>query len=543
MAPLTELASTDRGGDTGAAWIGRTLLLWLLINASTLTVGLTSNELDVLTSALQSVDRTWLPNDWYLNLHVGYRRLFNWIAGSLVSELGFLPGAYVGRALVTLVLAAAFSALFAALRLRLWLALLVPALFLGSQSLIAGEWMVGGFDTKTIAYAFVFLALAAFLTRRYALGFAAAGAALSFHVLVGLYALVCLAAATVASSAWRVEWRTWLRHAWPLPLTGALGLIESAGPLLGEAGHEAARAWRVYVYFRNPHHLLPSVWPGHQWMVQLMLATSLFLATWLIARSQALRFLAAYALAGVALFAVGLGLYATGNTMLLRFYVFRFPDVMVPFLSLLLLAGIVNQFMEGRLGLPGVTAERALRLRAVATRSAPILAAAVLLLALLHAVRTIAAGTPDNSRAAAAAPALAWIAAHTPTQAVFLVDPTMPTFYTTARRAMFVSFKHVPQTPAAILEWYRRITLANNGEPQQAGFAAQDEISSNFQRLAADQVLALARSYDLAYCLRRTQYPLPLPIVYADRAFTLYQLGAVRLSTGIAPTAAPGPAR
>jgi hypothetical protein len=141
------------------SWIGWTLLFWLVINAQTFAVGFAANEVVVLPAALQAVDHSWLANDWCLNLNISYRRLFNYIAGTIVYQLDFLYGAYLGRLLVTLLLAVALTALFRALRLRLWLALLSLALFLGGQSLTAGEWIVDGFETKTIAYSFILLTL------------------------------------------------------------------------------------------------------------------------------------------------------------------------------------------------------------------------------------------------------------------------------------------------------------------------------------------------------------------------------------------------
>jgi len=439
-----------------------------------------------------------------------------------------LYGAYVGRLLVTLLLSVAFTTLFRPLRLRLWLALLSLALFLGDQSLTAGEWIVGGFETKTIAYPFVFLALAGFLTRRYYLAFASAGAALCFHVLVGLYALFCLGVAIVLSPEWRLEWRKLSSSAWLLPVVGALGFVEILKRLAevlkeitSHTGVDAAQAWQIYVQFRVPHHLLPSTWPGHLWMLKLALAFVFFLAVYLAVQSKAMRFLSAYALASVALFVAGLGFYAMGKTTLLRFYWFRFPDVMVPFLACVLLAALVSEFLS-------LSEERQAWLRGVEAKYGTTLATsvAIILLGLYPAARVLLAlHTAATSGVKAGEPALHWIAANTHEQAVFLVEPGWKNFYLIARRATFVSFKHVPQSPADILEWYKRIALANGGQaPNQGGFDALQEIGTKFYGLDKTKILEIAKSYKIDYYLGQTQQPLDLGVVYTDADFTLYRL-------------------
>ena len=98
-------------------------LIWLVILAQEFAFNrFSGNEVDVLPAARQIVNHSWLPGDWYLNLDIGYRKLFNYLAGILVDQLGFLYGAYAGRIL-------AYSILALALVLTVMaLVLVVPAL-------------------------------------------------------------------------------------------------------------------------------------------------------------------------------------------------------------------------------------------------------------------------------------------------------------------------------------------------------------------------------------------------------------------------------
>jgi hypothetical protein len=256
-------------------------------------------------------------------------------------------------------------------------------------------------------------------------------------------------------------------------------------------------------------------------MLKLALAFVFFLAVYLAVRSRAMRFLSAYALASMALFVAGLGFYAMGKTTLLRFYWFRFPDVMVPFLACVLLAALASGFLS-------LSEERQAWLRGAKAKYGRILAtaAAVILLGLYPAARVLLAlHAAAVSGVKAGEPVLHWIAANTPQQAVFLVDPGWHNFYLVARRAMFVSFKHGPQSPANILEWYTRITLANGGKgPNQGGFGALKEIGTKFYGLDKTKVLEIAKSYKIDYYLGQTQRPLDLGVVYTDPDFTLYRL-------------------
>lgn len=501
-------------------WIGWIAVLWLVITANTFALGFLSNEVDSLPSARQAVDPGWLPNDWYLNLDIGYRQPFNLVAGTLVARLGFLQGAYVGRVWVYLLVASALAALCRALRLRLWLALLVLVVFLFDQSLVAGEWIVGGVDTKSIAYAFVLLALAGFLQQRYFLGFACAGAALSFHVLVGLYALFCAVVALLLLPTWRRDWRKLLSRGWIFFVTGAYGLLEVARQLAPQPGSDTAAAWQIYVQLRVPHHVLPSAWPGRLWIVKLALATGLFLAVLLASRSQKMRFVAAYALASVALFLAGLGIYAAGQTALLRFYWFRFADVMAPLLALVLLAKLVDDFLAGRLAAPRLSPDRQAWLRTVISRSGPLLTAAAVLLVTLNALQAHLARPTLSDSDASVQPALAWIAANTAQDAVFLADPSLEDFYVSAQRALFVSFKHSPQSPAELLEWYERIQLAHRGP--QTGPAAEAEASAAFYAMDADEIRQVAATYGVSHYLGRPEQALPFERIFNTPEFTVY---------------------
>jgi len=500
--------------------ISAILLIWMLILIKQFSFNYITNEVDILPSAKQFVERNWLPNDWYLNLDIDYRQPFNLILGALVSWLGLQYGAYAGRLLVYLLLAVSIYTLFRTFRLRISFGLLIFLFFLDHQSLIAGEWIVGGVDTKTIAYAFVILSCAAFFRKRYLVGFSFAGAAVSFHVLVGLYAMFCMVfAVLLLNGTWRSEWRTYITHSWPFFITGIFGLEAIVKQLLPQSGIDITRAWQIYVQYRVPHHVLPEAWAGWFWIAKLALATCVFVAIYFISQSRATRFVAAYALGSVSLFLFGLALYAWGEIHLLKYYWFRFPDVIVPFMISVLVALVLNDFADGRLNIPSLSHSLQQRLRLILSRGGPILLTLATILIVLQSMDRLRTET-RNTR-----PVLEWIAENTPKQAIFLVDPTMADFYIYAQRAMFVSFRHSPQSAADILEWYERIKLCNgNRSPSKSGFRSIKEIQTNFYNLGEDLIRQIAHSYGISYYLGSSQKGLTFERAYSNAYFTVYKV-------------------
>jgi len=506
------------------------ILIWLLIAAKGFSFHYISNEVDILPSAKQFVEHNWLPNDWYLNLDIGYRLPFNLIMGALVHWLGFQYASYAGRLLIYLFFAVAAFALFEALRLRFWLGLLILIFFLNQQTLVAGEWMVGGVETKTIAYAFVILSCSTFFRKRYLLGFAFAGAAISFHVLVGLYAMFCMAVAILLSRAWRSDWRIWISRCWPFFITGIFGFRAMIKQLLLQSDVDVTKAWELYVKYRVPHHVLPAAWGGvYAWGGVLVLATCFFLAIYFSRQSQAARFIAAYALGSVSLFLVGLAIYAWGEITLLRYYWFRFPDVMVPFMTAVLVALFLSDFADNRLTIPSLSHSLQHKARAILNREGPILliAASIILIIVqpMYQLRKEFRGFEKTDGAKARHHLLEWIAENTPRDAVFLVDPTIEDFYIYAQRAMFVSFKNSPQSAADILEWYKRIKLCNgNRSPDKSGFDSEKELHTNFYKLDEDQIRQIANSYGINYYLGLPQQRLAFEHAYSNSYFTVYKV-------------------
>ncbi len=492
------------------------MALWLVVVARSFSFGdFSNNEVDALPVALQFFDPDWLAVDWYLNLGTAYRSVFNAFTGPLVSALGFKGAAITGRLVVHTLFASAAFAFLRTFRIRFALGLLFLFLFLNNQSIVALERMTGGFETKTLAWPFVLFSLVAVVRRRWLAAFAAAGAALSFHVLVGLYAIGCTAAGLLMNRRTHLAGLRDLRHVWAFCLTGAWGIFAVFQHLKG--GQGAGDGWSTYVTFRVPHHVLPDVWSGGLWIAKLVVGAFLVTLAYRRTRCPRIRFLAGYAVASVGLFGAGLLIWALDLTDLLRFYWFRFPDSLLPFVTLMLIAWFLSRQFESRLRPADVVRAGWMELALVAALTVP-------------AAVEIASGLPDlrpgvrwaNS---AHAPMYDWISIHTPKDATFLIDPSEETFYVRADRSPFVSYKHSPQSEADIREWFTRLTLANGGQrPEGYGLRAAQRIGDRMYELDIEQLKRFRDEYGVDYFVGNVSQSLPFPVVHRTGDLMLYRL-------------------
>lgn len=536
MTPITsktKFAPIPKEGHECTMHIGQILLVWLVITAQVFGK-IVINEVDTLPAAKQFVQPDWLPNDWYLNLDIAYRRTFNLIMGPIISRFGHQFSAIFGRLLGYLLLAVAMYVFFRALRLRISLGILILLSYLTHQSLIAGEWIAGGVDTKTFAYCFALLSFSAFLSRHYLAGFLSAGAAMSFHVLIGLYAMFCLAVAIALNhKAFWPDRRTFLTKSWTVLVTGIFGIQAIVQQMLQNTNDiNNIQAWKIYVEYRVPHHVNPGAWVGERWKYELLFDTCLFLLIYLLGQGGAKRFLSAYALGGIILFAVGLTTYALGYTHLLRFYWFRYPDTMIRLTSVVLIALLLNDVMNGQtpLRLPVKTHIPGLQtwLRRGLQVLAPSLAALTILISGFQLITTsrspvwVTRHGGENTQTM-----FEWIKRNTPKDAVFLIDPMLDTFYIYAQRAMFVSFRHSPSSAVDILEWYDRIILCNGGTaPKTSGLLSWKEIQPNFYHLDEGSIQQIAKAYGISYYIGKTGQPLPFERVYRTGDLTLFKVAA-----------------
>lgn len=476
------------------------------------------NESHYLTKARHYWDPSWVPHDFFLNSKDSHE-VFYLSLGWLTKGLSLEAFAWTGRVLTWSLLAVAFYRLCDALRVGGGYAPLAAALLLALNSRVglAGEWIVGGFEAKGLAYVAVLCGLERWIRGRWNQALIAVGVATAWHVLVGGWSAIALGFAWLTLGNGRPP----LRSLWPGLLVSALLALPALLLALGLNGGESAaiidRANRIYVFGRLPHHLLPSHFGG-----QALLQTGLlWIVWWLLGRrlpaDDAIRRFRGFVNGAMAIALVGFVLFfvTRGNGELaarvLRYYWFRLADVAVPLGVAILAIRWMQQLASFR---------RAQRL---------LLAALVLVAGASlwgDAQRHVRAGqpVPDSPKRVADYAAwrdvCRWVSSNTPPEAIFLTPRLAQTFKWYAERAEVVNLKDVPQDAESIVDWWQRLAsvhrvLLPNGERQWLDSLAQR---------SPERLQELAARYGADYLITQREPKLPFETIYSNQTYAVYRL-------------------
>jgi hypothetical protein len=487
------------------------------------------NEAHYLVRAKHFWDPAWCPGDFFLQ-SPGAHEVFFWSVGWLTTWLPLPVVAWIGRLCAAALLSHSLARLCWTIHGQPGVALLVALLYvtLLKWTHMAGEWVVGGVEAKSFAYALVFYALAAIATGRWRWVWLWTGAASAVHVLVGGWATL---AALVSWGASRD--RLPLRQMWPWLLGGgAISLVGVLPALALDRGVDAAtlgQAHMIYVYERLSHHLLVTRFAlifviRHIAAVLLGGMLLLGLRGW---TRDPLRRISLFVIGAVVISMVGglIDLLLQGETVreaaIMRIYWFRLSDAMVPLLLALLLVQLVRH------------------LQTVNRRISGVVLIASVLLVLANVAGTVSLRVldrrPDGDRLSLPgynAPTArrdevyrqwlemcGWIREQTPPDALFMTPRRQQTFKWYAERAEVVNWKNVPQGAGAIVEWWKRIQKLIPG--RQYGYQSLDldKLESLMRLYKADYLVTANGSHFRFRQLRRV-YPPP----GESSVFEVYQL-------------------
>ncbi len=486
------------------------------------------NEYDVLPSVLQQARSSWLPHDWYLSLDIGYRQLFNAIAGYFIAWFDFQWGNYALRIALYASFCFAFLRLAKANVMPPLATLLAFLLFVHFQSIAWDEWIIGGSETKTLAYTFSLLAIAYTTEYRYRWALVFAGLATSFHVLVGIYASFCLGLAILALPSHRRHFLEILKSSWLWFIFSANGLyFLIVSQLNAELPANPAMAWEYYVKFRVPHHTLPEYWLKSQntWIFYVSLIASI--APFLINELRSMRILAAQLLGCYLLILIGLLLYQAGDETTMRYFFFRYADTMIPLVTFCITAATFISMLK-RLE------EQFSLATAPLTQWAKLAGYFFIALSLSYAsykfVRTMQwhHQQTDRPEIASRKAVNSWIKNTLTQDVVILIPPFLQEFYVEAQRSPFVSFKHTPQSALNMAEWITRMELLNQGPlPIESlpGFDARDDVHRHYFSLSPSAIEAIHQAYpEITHLLSSSESDYPFPLLYGNDVYKVYAL-------------------
>ncbi len=502
------------------------------------------NETAYLTKARHYANAAWGNGDFFLETPDAHG-VFYLLMGPLAAAVSLEQAAWIGRWLGWLALASGFRWATLPLLAQAWPRILAAALFSLAlrHTTAAGEWVIGGCESKVFAWALVLVAIGEIGWGRFVSAWLSLGAATALHAIVGGWGLVALVMSWCGNFlASRSNGDSGALPAAPknAPLVSvvlvAAGLLLAAAgvvPALGlSSGADAAMraaAAKIHVVERLSHHLLLRTFADGM-VARHLLAILLW---WFVrvrrpavsppeqaARKRVDRFILASLLISLTGVAISLLEPFAANVAysVLRFYWFRLADVLVPFG----LATAAAAVLADNAAIGGLVSARPAVVRAVF--------ALLLCLDLARESRhwPLPGRTALTARSDTKVDALAWrdicdwVAANTPADANFLTPRGAASFTWWTGRREVVGWKNSPQDARSLVEWRQRFVDC----------FARDGSFANMERstaaLGADRLTTVAEKYDATHAIIPVDVPgvdtLPFERLHANHGYAVYRL-------------------
>lgn len=472
------------------------------------------NTADILPDARHMVNSNWVPGDWYLDQEVGYRILFNLIAGPIYEISNSFLFTFLFLKILSLVgFIWIFCLWFKQFELPLWLLPLFLFFLYTNRCIVAREWFIESVESKSFAYLSFFLGFYFFTIKKYRWSCFLIGLSLSFHVLVGGYLVTSLVMGLLI--LYRKEFFKWPGKGNILVFViGALNGILAIGIWAKNIIEKipSTSVWDpnlIYVLVRVPHHVYPD-WSLNKWFFEFIFYQAVFL--WILTKGKkfipdSLHLFFATILSSSVFFYIGLFLYYNEKFSLLKFYWFRVPDVMLPTaFSIAILFLIKNKFPQ------------------VPQKIRNIIIAGIFFAILIYAIEV---GKEDYSKftnkIVKKKDVYSWIQNNTNVTDTFIINPFDAYFYIHAERPILAGFKFSPQQEDKFVEWYERIRLLNPGsEYASRGAKLRREVSKNYLNLKEEKISNIAKKYNIKYFVTKSAHKLNFPIAYIDQSNCIY---------------------
>ncbi|QDT66955.1 hypothetical protein V22_42270 [Calycomorphotria hydatis] len=528
--PETNAQQTPQESSLGAKWLPITLTLLVFLAYSFRQAPIPAvNEPHYLGKAKHLWDAGFCAGDFFYessNPHF----VFYLLLGPFTKFCTLMQTAIIGRVLGYAILALGWSALCRSVTKSNWAGPLAAVLFVTLASIgnFSGEWMIGGIEGKVFSYGFGFWSIAMFLNRRPVTAAALLGLAISMHVIVGMWMLICGVLAVLllkffgrSVSEWFPEEDRRVLIIWSvvvLVVCALPGLLPAFSVLGGAEPEVVRRANYIHVFIRLKHHLDPMQFPAKAYLLY-----GILMATWLIGRryvdrSREESWLHAFVWATVVVALVGWLVGARWGsvydmplqhfrTTLLKFYPFRLVDVMIPITVAITVSQLLIDWTR-RETLPAywyIEPSDKRGLLAFCT---------AFLFIMVIAVPTKDAN-PSRMRPRQQADWLAlceWIRENTPSDSSVVTIPNDWAFKWFAQRATYFSYKDCPQGPEEIVEWARRSREINSwgDDIPPSGYTDRD-LRALHELTGADYLIAQRRG------------PFNVPPVYRNKTYRLYR--------------------
>lgn len=281
------------------------------------------NESLYLSALVKQWNPDYLLNDWTLSGPQFDKMVFNAVFGSLSLFLPLEMFGWICRISCWILLLIALYRIGKHFKIPIWMITLSILLWqLNGQSLVGGEWMIRGFEAKTVAYVLLLFSLSGFLENNTILPSIFLGLSFSFHPSVGMWGILAAVPAMIVS---RYRVRTLLQVIGLVSLGCLPGLIPLLIWIFQGVGLSESEL-RYLSLVAAPWHLDPASWIKRDilWLYVLFLFNWMHYRT--VREDESIRFLFFFQTLLCVVFSLGLMARITENYGFLKFLPFRlFP--------------------------------------------------------------------------------------------------------------------------------------------------------------------------------------------------------------------------
>jgi hypothetical protein len=452
----------------------------------------------------------FLQNDWTFSA-LPTHFVFNVVFGPLTLLFPLEVVGWIGRILSYSLILVALLQLGRHFRIPLWMITGSILLWLlHRQSIVGGEWILGTFEAKSIAYALLFFSLNGFMGNGgIIIPSSLLGLAFSFHPAIGLWAALSVGLSLVV-----------LRY--PIDVIIKFGCCTTLFALPGlaallvtpfESGLDASEALKFICLVVMPYHFDPFFF-GKAWQALLVLPILLcfnLLHFRLVGKGHSLQFLMSFqAIIGL-FFVLGfIGRYIENYNLLLLMPCRLFP-VLLPLFFLLTLMSALHHCHAIKYGKGLVV----LGLVAFASYGSPI---HEFVYSVGRHYSMLTRGEEDVQKA------LKWIANNTPTNSIIISPPWRSDSFYLSRRGQIAAWA-VPRFDR-VGEWRERLQLLVGDVSGLRGYGIVNEriehMASHYNALTATDIASLSEKYGAEYLLSSATYS--YPVLFQSGTYKVYSL-------------------
>ncbi len=451
------------------------------------------NEYVYLLRLKSTYDPSFLLNDVSFAAPATEHWFFNHIFGLFTYFAALEVIAWTGRLLCWAVLIYALRRLARHWEIPLWMATAGILLWLAAgQTVVGGEWMIGTFEAKCLAYICLLFALDGLLREKIEYPGVLLGLTFSFHPAVGIWSILAVGIALLASR------RPIMDIAKVAGLTFLFSLPGLVPLLVGGTPHASADDWRFLELVRFPHVFDPFSWPKTAIVLvymQLAFCVMIYLKS---ERRATHTFLISFLAALGAFFTVGIILRAAGQFELMEMMPTRLFPVFTPLFFFWYLARAFQQ----RIFAPPMTTIAVVAFVAIMLWQSPFATAND------QSHQTVESwqGGVDTTD-----DAFKWIGENTPKGTIVIAPPWRQDFWWQARRAQVVSWNFPTYTNLG--EWHRRVELLAGNAPRTKEGDTRTEF---YYSLPKQQLDAIAAETNAEYLVTDSAYPYAIAFQSGD---------------------------